>query len=346
MKSAHRRALRLVPALALLAGACAPAPPSSAQGAAAADSTPPWDWSDEQVRAAVNQVRAGRDLTPAAWPGGARVAVLLSFDVDNETVQGLRDGTVSIGPLSQGEYSHRVGLPRILRLLSREGVPATFFFPAWSLKLAPEQVAQVDAAGIHEIAAHGWIHERNSQLDEPTERRLLEKSVAALTEIAGRRPVGYRAPSWNFSPNTLSMLRELGFVYESSLMADDRPYELLQAGEPTGLVELPVEWILDDAPLYNVQGANYSPPRDVMQVWIDEFDKAWEERTMFLLTMHPHATGHRSRIVALEGLIDHIQAKGGVWFATHEEAARYVRQQAGMDTPAGASSAPAPAGSE
>jgi peptidoglycan/xylan/chitin deacetylase (PgdA/CDA1 family) len=291
----------------------------------------------------VNQVRAGRDLTPSAWPGGARVAVLLSFDVDNETVQGLRDGTVSIGPLSQGEYSHRVGLPRILRLLAREGVPATFFFPAWSLKLAPEQVAQVDAAGIHEIGAHGWIHERNSQLDEATERRLLERSVATLTELTGRRPVGYRAPSWNFSPNTLSMLRDLGFLYESSLMADDRPYELLQAGEPTGLVELPVEWILDDAPLYNVQGANYSPPRDVMQVWMDEFDKAWEERTMFLLTMHPHATGHRSRIVALEGLINHIQAKGGAWFATHEEAARYVRQQAGMDTPA---AAPTPAGSD
>ena len=72
-------------------------------------------------------------------------------------------------------------------------------------------------------------------------------------------------------------------------------------------------------------------PRDVMQVWIDEFDKAWEEGTMFLLTMHPHVSGHRSRIVALEGLIDYMQAKGGVWFATHEDAARYVREQAGMD---------------
>jgi peptidoglycan/xylan/chitin deacetylase (PgdA/CDA1 family) len=142
--------------------------------------------------------------------------------------------------------------------------------------------------------------------------------------------VGYRAPSWNFSPNTLSIVRDMGFLYESSLMADDRPYELVQAGEPTGIVELPVEWILDDAPLFNPQGDSYSPPRDVMQVWIDEFDKAWEERTMFLLTMHPHISGHRSRIVALEGLIDHIQAKGGAWFATHEEAARYVKEQAGM----------------
>jgi peptidoglycan/xylan/chitin deacetylase (PgdA/CDA1 family) len=319
---------RLVLLPVALVCACAPAAPPAEE---AAEPRPPWEWTDGEVNAAVNQVRAGRDLNPASWPGGARVAVLLSFDVDNETVQGLRDGTVSVGPLSQGEYGHRVALPRILRLLADEGVPATFFFPAWSLKIAPEQAQLVDASGLHEIAAHGWIHERNATLDGPTERRLLEQAVSTLTEVTGRRPVGYRAPSWNFSPNTLSIVRDLGFLYESSLMADDRPYELLQDGQPTGLVELPVEWILDDAPLYNVQGTNYSPPRDVMQVWIDEFDAAWEERTMFLLTMHPHATGHRSRMVALQGLIDHIQAKGGAWFATHEQAARYVREQAGMD---------------
>jgi hypothetical protein len=115
-------------------------------------------------------------------------------------------------------------------------------------------------------------------------------------------------------------------------MAADRPYELMQDGEATGVVELPVEWILDDAPLFNPRGNSYMNPRDVMQVWIDEFDKAWEEGTMFLLTMHPHVSGHRSRIVALEGLIAHMQAKGGVWFATREDAARYVREQAGMDS--------------
>jgi len=276
-------------------------------------------------------VRAGRDLTPESWPGGARVAVLLSFDVDNETVQGLRTGAISPGPLSQGEYGSRVALPRIVRLLDSEGIPATFFFPAWSLKLAPEQADVIQASGMHEIAAHGWIHESNTSLDGATEERLLRQAVDALEEITGERPVGYRAPSWNFSPNTLSIVRELGFLYESSLMADDRPYELLQNGEPTGVVELPVEWILDDAPLYNPRGNSYSPPRDVMQVWMDEFDMAWEEETMFLLTMHPHISGHRSRIVALEGLIAHIKARGGVWFGTHADAARYVRQQAGMD---------------
>ncbi|MFQ5742155.1 MAG: polysaccharide deacetylase [Acidobacteriota bacterium] len=315
-------------ALALLtAVACAPTAPS---GEDATKTPPPWEWTDEEVRSAVNQVRAGRDLNPDTWPGGARVAVLLSFDVDNETVQGLRDGEVSVGALSQGQYGSRVALSRVVDLLDREEVPATFFFPAWSLKLAPEQAGVIEASGRHEIAVHGWIHERNTQLDADTERRLLQQAVDAIEEIAGVRPVGYRAPSWNFSPATLSIIREMGFLYESSLMADDRPYELLADGEPTGMVELPVEWILDDAPLFNPLGARYSPPRDVMQVWIDEFDRAWEEGTMLLLTMHPHISGHRSRIVALQGLIDHIQARGGAWFATHAAAARYVREQAGM----------------
>ena len=313
----------------VLFGACqAQDPASTPRGAGNPE---PWNWTEAQVRSAVEQVRAGRDLTPDTWPNGARVAVLLSFDVDNETIEGLRTGTISVGPLSNGEYGSRVALPRIVDLLDEEGIPASFFFPAWSLKLAPHQADVVQASDMHEIAVHGWIHESNSILDAITEKRLLSQSIDALEELTGVRPVGYRAPSWNFSPNTLSIIREMGFIYESSLMADDRPYELLQNGEPTGVVELPVEWILDDAPLFNPLGDRYSPPREVMQVWIDEFDKAWEEGTMFLLTMHPHISGHRSRIIALEGLIDHIKAKGEVWFATHAEAALYVREFAGMD---------------
>ena len=313
----------------VLFGACqVPDPASTVHGASSPE---PWNWTETQVRSAVEQVRAGRDLTPETWPNGARVAVLLSFDVDNETIEGLRSGTISVGPLSNGEYGSRVALPRIVDLLDEEGIPASFFFPAWSLKLAPHQADIVQASDMHEIGVHGWIHESNSILDAVTEKRLLSQAVEALEQLTGVRPVGYRAPSWNFSPNTLSMIREMGFIYESSLMADDRPYELLQNGEPTGVVELPVEWILDDAPLFNPLGDRYSPPREVMQVWIDEFDRAWEESTMFLLTMHPHISGHRSRIIALEGLIDHIKAKGEVWFATHAEAAHYVREFAGMD---------------
>jgi peptidoglycan/xylan/chitin deacetylase (PgdA/CDA1 family) len=288
---------------------------------------PGWEWSEDQIFEAVNKVRAGRSLQPDQWPGGARVAVLLSFDVDNETIA-LRYGEPTIGALSQGEFGARVGLRRVVDLLDRHEIPASFFIPAVSLMLSPEMADLIKRSGRHEFAVHGWIHEMNSSLPPEQERDLLVRSIDYLTEVTGERPVGYRAPSWNFSPSTLSMLCELGFVYESSLMADDRPYELLAEGEPTGIVELPVEWILDDAPLLNPLGNRYSAPREVLQVYIDEFEKAYEEETMFLLTMHPHYIGHRSRIVILEELINHIRNKGSVWFATHRQAAEYVLEQA------------------
>ncbi len=323
----------LLPFFALsLSTACAPVADDqgSSPDPAASAETPPWDWPAERVRSRVERVRAGRDLTPASWPDGARVAVLLSFDVDNETIEGLRRGVTSIGPLSQGEYGARVGLPRLVALLDGEQIPATFFFPAWSLMLAPNQADLINASGMHEIGVHGWIHETNSALDAATERRLLAQAIDTIARIAGRRPVGYRAPSWNMSDNTLDIVLEMGLLYESSLMADDRPYELLREGAPTGLVELPVSWVLDDAPLFDPLGNAYASPREVMQVWIDEFDRAWEEGTMFLLTTHPHIIGPRSRIVALEGLIAHIKQRGGAWFGTHEAAVRWIREQAGM----------------
>jgi peptidoglycan/xylan/chitin deacetylase (PgdA/CDA1 family) len=290
---------------------------------------PAWEWSDDTIRKVVGAVRAGRSLQPKQWPGGARVAVLLSFDVDNESVS-LRFAEPTIGALSQGEYGARVALGRVVSLLDRYRIPASFFIPAVSLMLHPEMADVIKAAGHHEFAVHGWIHEMNTAVPADVERDLVRRALEYLTRVTGTRPVGYRAPSWNFSPATLSIIRDLGFTYESSMMSDDRPYELLQDGQPTGIVEIPVEWILDDAPLFNVQGANYASPRDVAQVWIDEFDRAWEEGTMFVLTMHPHISGHRSRIVALELLIAHMRAKGNVWFATHRQAAEYVKQQANM----------------
>jgi peptidoglycan/xylan/chitin deacetylase (PgdA/CDA1 family) len=291
---------------------------------------PPWEWSEERIEKAVNKVRAGRDLTPDSWPGGARVAVLLSFDVDNETIW-LRNGDTNVGGLSQGQYGARVGLGRILRLLDEHDIAATFFGPAISFSLAPEMVTAIQAAGRHEIGVHGWIHERNAVLPRDDEERLLRIAVERMTQLIGKRPVGYRAPSWNFSDNTLDLLIEMGFLYDSSLMADDRPYEIVANGEASGFVELPVDWILDDAPLMNPLGDRYSNPREVLQVYKDEFDVAYDEGTVFVLTMHPHYIGHRSRIVALRALIEHIKSKPDVWFGTHEAAVRWVREQAGMD---------------
>ena len=284
----------------------------------------------DQIKTIANRVRAGRSLQPDTWPNGARVAVLLSFDVDNDTARIGRDENPSIGAMSQGEYGARVGLRRVVDLMDRHQIPASFFIPAVSLILRPDMVDMIQESGRHEFGVHGWIHELNTALDAETERELVSRATTYLEDVTGTRPVGYRAPSWNFSPNTLSIIRGLGFLYDSSLMADDRPYELMQAGEPTGMVELPVEWILDDAPLMNPRGNSYTSPRDLLQVYIDEFDKAYEEGTMFLLTTHPHVIGHRSRIIILEELIDHIQGYGDVWFATHEQVARYVKERAGM----------------
>jgi peptidoglycan-N-acetylglucosamine deacetylase len=282
----------------------------------------------------VKAVRAGRSLQPQSWPGGARVAVLLSFDADNETIS-LRFGEPTVGHLSQMQYGARVGLERIVKLLDAHKIPATFFVPSVSLAITPSMAGIIKRSGRHEFGVHGWIHEMNMTLPDSAERALVKKALAELTQLTGTKPTGYRAPSWNFSPNTLSILRDLGFRYESSLMADDSPYELLQNGKPTGLVEIPVEWILDDAPLFDPRGQTYMNPRDVARVWMDEFDRAYEEGTMFVLTMHPHVSGHRSRIIALDQLIAHIEAKGAgkVWWATHGAAAEYVRQQAKLGEP-------------
>ncbi len=324
------RPIMLLPLGAAILAVVSCAPVDQAEGAAqSSDVEPAWRWSDERVLETVNAVRAGRSLQPASWPGGARVAVALSFDVDNETLS-LRTGQPSVGALSQGEYGARRALPRVIELLASHDIPASFFFPAVSLWLDPGMADLIKREGHHEFGVHGWIHETNSALEAAEERALLERAVEYMTEATGERPVGYRAPSWNFSANTLDIIRDMGFLYDSSLMSDDQPYELMADGQPTGMVELPVEWILDDAPLLNPRGNSYSAPREVLQVYVDEFDRAYDEGTMFLLTMHPHYIGHRSRIVILEGLIDHINEQGDVWYATHRQIAEYVSAQAGL----------------
>lgn len=294
--------------------------------------TPPWTLTEPQIREIVGRVRAGRDLTPKTWPGGARVAVGLSFDFDNETGS-LRDGRHSPSLLSQGEYGARAGLPRILSLLERRKIPASFFVPAVSALLYPDSIRAMVGPGIHEIGLHGWIHERNSQLDEATERELMRRALDTLERMAGRPPVGMRTPSWDYSPYTIGLAKELGLIYDSSLMADDGPYEVLAAGKPTGMVELPVEWILDDYPYFWMdRSSTIRPtlnPDEVLAIWRAEFDVAYEEGGMFILTMHPHVIGHRARLRMLEQLVDHMQAKPGVWFATHEQIARYVKGERG-----------------
>ena len=291
------------------------------------DRDPSWAWEESRWRAAVEKIRAGRPLRPARWKGGAPACVALSFDPDHETST-LRDGSVSPGRLSQGEYGSRVAVPRILEVLKRHRIPASFFVPAVVALLHPDEQRRVIDEG-HEIGMHGWIHEWTGALLENVERDLMRRAYETLTKITGKTPVGVRVPSWDFSPSTLKLIRELGLLYDSSLMADDEPYELLEDGQPTGVVELPVEWIKDDAPYLGMNRAStirpYTPPSAVLEIFKAEFDGAVAEGGLFLLTMHPHIIGHRSRIALLEALIQHMKRVDGVWFATHEELARYCK---------------------
>jgi peptidoglycan-N-acetylglucosamine deacetylase len=209
--------------------------------------TPPYEWPEAQWRGLVDRIRAGRSLLPAHWPGGARCAVALSFDSDHETNE-LRDGGRSISRLSWGQYGTRRGVPRIRQILDRHGARASFFVPAVAALLHPEEIRAIAAEG-HEIGLHGWIHELNAALGHQTERDLMLRAADTLEGLTGRRPVGLRTPSWDFSPHTIAIAEEMGLLYDSSLMADDDPYEILADGRPTGIVELPVEWIRDDAPI-------------------------------------------------------------------------------------------------
>ncbi|WP_105438392.1 polysaccharide deacetylase [Neorhizobium sp. T25_13] len=291
----------------------------------------PWEWDEATWRGKVNRVRAGRSLKPKAWNDGARCAVALSFDSDHETNE-LRDGGESIGRMSQGQYGNRMGVPRILETLKNADVPATFFVPAVAALLYPDEQRRVIAEG-HEIGLHGWIHEVNTKVPADKERELHFRAADTLEKITGIRPVGMRTPSWDFSHETLKIERELGLIYDSSLMADDDPYELVEDGEPTGMVELPVEWIRDDAVYFNMNRFTalrpYTPPTSVLDIFKREFDRAYIEGGLFLLTMHPHVSGYRSRIFVLEDLIRHIQGHEGVWFATHADIARFARENGG-----------------
>lgn len=290
----------------------------------------PWTWPEPTWRRITGRARAGRSLRPTHWPDGARCAVALSFDADHDTIP-LRDGDESPMRISQGQYGNRQAMPRIRRLLAREGVKASFFYPAVAALLYPDEARGVAEEG-HEIGIHSWIHERNTALPYEAERDLAFRARDALEKVTGQRPVGMRTASWDFSLRTLDIIREMGLLYDSSLMADDDPYELVADGMPTGIVELPPEWIRDDAVYFNMNRFSalrpYTPPSAVLEIFLAELDGAWEEGGLFLLTMHPHYTGHRSRMPVLEKVIAHAKAKGGCWFATHAEVAAWCRDHA------------------
>ena len=216
----------VVIALAICANLAAQAP-GGRGGAGLARQQPGVSASVDQLKAEVFHVSVGRRLKPRAWPGGAKTAVVLSFDVEN-AVDSLVTGDLGSEPLSRGEYGAVDGLPRILRLLDKHNVPASFYVSGLAAALHPRMITEILAAKQkHEIGVHGWMDEDLLALnDEMKEREFLTNAIDSLTKAIGKRPVGYRAPSWHFSQFTVKQIREAGFLYDSSLLGSDDPYEI------------------------------------------------------------------------------------------------------------------------
>jgi peptidoglycan/xylan/chitin deacetylase (PgdA/CDA1 family) len=290
-----------------------------------APNQPGTKWTEGQMREVIDVARVGRKLTPKSWPNGNRVAVCLSFDTDTEAPL-LRDGTTSPTSISAADFGAQAGMPRILRMLDRYQVPASFFMTAVDAMLHPDMVAAIQKSGRHEIAVHGWIHEFTPRLEPGEEERLLDQAIEYLTKVSGKRPVGYRAPSWAFSAVTLDLLQKKGFLYDSSLQALDEPYEIVSRGKPTGIVELAIDWTLTETP-YLGQNGRLPSPALLYQLYRDEFDGAYEEGTMFVLTLHPYLSGHRAPMKYLSEFVAYMKSKPGVWFATAADIATYVKEQ-------------------
>jgi peptidoglycan/xylan/chitin deacetylase (PgdA/CDA1 family) len=280
-------------------------------------------FTEEQLRQSVELARVGRKLTPKRWPNDSRVAVCLSFDTDTEAPQ-LRDGNTSPTALSASDFGAESGIFRILNMLDRHQIPATFFMTAVDAMLHPGMLDAILKSGRHEVGVHGWIHEFTPRLADGEEERLLDQAIAYLTKATGKRPVGYRAPSWAFSASTLDLIQKKGFLYDSSLQALDEPYEIVSRGKSTGVVELAIDWTLTETP-YLGQNGRMPSPELLYQLYRDEFDGAYEEGTLFVLTLHPFLSGHRAPMRHLDRFVAYMQSKPGVWFATGEQIATYLK---------------------
>ncbi len=264
------------------------------------------------------------------WPRGRQCAVVLSFDFDAESGFLFREpekARRSLADLEERRFGARVGVDRILGLLDRLRLRATFFIPGWTAEHHEAACLRIRDAG-HEIGAHGNVHEAVGALDLEAERRILGEQLAILKDRLGVRPAGYRSPSWDVNVWTPGLLKAHGFRYDSSLMGNDVPYDLATPEGP--LAEVPVQWLLDDAPLFrHVYGATnaIADPGRVLQMWSKEFTAMRRENGCFVLTCHPFVSGRASRIALLEDLVAVMRRTRGVWFATCEEVARWHEEQ-------------------
>ena len=263
--------------------------------------------------------------TPAvfpAWPGDAEVAVALTFDVDGEAPW-LGEGPQNerrLTLLSQGRFGPVRGLGRVLDLLTELGIRATFYVPGHTADHHPEAMTAI-LAGCHEVGHHGYLHLGTEDLDADGQRGELEAGLAALGRH-GVRPAGYRSPGWELTPETLALLAGLGFSYDSSLMADDRPYWETSGTQP--LLELPGHWSLCDWPYFGwtpYHGGLLADPARVERIWLEEYESARQGHRAITYTMHPEAIGRGYLLRMLRRVLTSMLDRGRPWFATHAEIA-------------------------
>ncbi|MDF2813004.1 MAG: ribulose phosphate epimerase [Microvirga sp.] len=266
---------------------------------------------------------------PPPWPNGARCAVCFSFDMDVESLLHIhhRDTAASrLATSSALRYGPSVAIPRLIEIWKHFNLRQTIFIPGWSIETYPHAVEALVAAG-HEIGHHGWLHERPNTLSRDAEERVLDRALQSFDKIVGERPVGYRAPAYALSEHTVDLLIERGFAYDASLMGDDVPY-ILRSKRGT-LLELPSDVALDDwiqyvnMPEFGCQMPIQSPQR-AMEVFQAEFDAAWTHGGLWISVWHPFVSGRLARADAIVRLIEHMVAKGDVWFAPMREIAAHI----------------------
>jgi peptidoglycan/xylan/chitin deacetylase (PgdA/CDA1 family) len=264
-----------------------------------------------------------------AWPDGRRAAAAFTFDVDAESCVLAHDPSSSsrMSLMSHQAYGPRVGVPRLLRMLERCDVKATFFVPGFTADTYPDMVRNIADAG-HEIAHHGYLHEPMQGISPATEAEYTDRGLEALDRL-GVRPVGYRAPWWEMNWHTPDLLIERGFQYDSSLLNGDVPYRLAGTDRPGDLVEVPVDWTLDDweqyafYPGWTGSGVIESP-RKVHEMWLLEAEAHHAEGGCFVLTNHPFISGRPSKAAALERLIEDVKTLDGMWVTTLAEIAAHA----------------------